>query len=212
MGSLEWLLFLKLSPEGSRGAPVYYDPRYDSQSNFPAAETQVERLLFWEGRHSNELMSPGTDNFDLTVFVKSFFSGYNLDNSTCICLRHQQGNRKLCFSSLPCPPRRSVKLLSAFVDVPFWSSNTPWPLEAPLCYSICPLTSLPSLLLLQIKVVTGLRLAGRVLPSMAAMGSFCHPDWWRWEAGWVWEWRASWCRHYWWPRSTSTHPAFTQTC
>lgn len=46
MGSLEQLLFLKLSPEGSRGAPVYYDPRYDSQSNFPAAQPQVERLLF----------------------------------------------------------------------------------------------------------------------------------------------------------------------
>lgn len=46
MGALEWILFLQPSPEGSGGAPVYYDPRYDSQSNFPAAETQVERLLF----------------------------------------------------------------------------------------------------------------------------------------------------------------------
>lgn len=46
MGSLEWLLFLKLYPEGSRGPPVYYDPRYDSLTNFPAAETQVERRLF----------------------------------------------------------------------------------------------------------------------------------------------------------------------
>lgn len=124
--------------------------------------------------------------------------------------QHQQRNLKLCFSS-SAALHHSVKLLSAFVAVPFWSCNTPWPPEAP-ADTVADLWLPPSPLLLQIRVPTGPRHAGQLLPSMVATGSCCLPDWGHWELGWVWEWRASWCHPYWWLRSTSTRPASTQTC
>lgn len=70
----------------------------------------------------------------------------------------------------------------------------------------------PSPLLFQIRALTGPRHAGQLLPFMGATGSSCLPDWGCWVAGWVSEWKASWCLRSWWPRSTSTHPASTQTC
>lgn len=39
---------------------MYYDPKYDSQSNFPAAKTRVERLHIREGRLTHEQMSSRT--------------------------------------------------------------------------------------------------------------------------------------------------------
>lgn len=127
-----------------------------------------------------------------------------------IYIYFQQRNQKLCFSS-SATLHHSVKLLSAFVAVPFWSCNTPWPLEAPTD-TVADLWPPPSPLLLQIRAPTGQRRAGQLLPSTAATGSCCLPDWGHWELGWVWEWRASWCHPYWWLRSTSTRPASTQTC
>lgn len=157
VGSLEApaVLVTKLKSWGHERASMYYDPEYDGQSNFPAAKKQLERLKIWEGRLTNELMpvlreSWGVGSVAANASIAHIWAhllclsslSSVLDKSDIFLLADsahlfsfQRRSQKLCFSS-SATLHHSVKFLSSFVAVPFWSCNTPWPLEAPLIQSL----------------------------------------------------------------------------
>lgn len=74
---------------------MYYDPKYDSQSNFPAAKIRVERLHIREGGLTNEQMDCwGVVSVAQNLHLSSpfmfeifsfFYYGKNIDDLVCIC-------------------------------------------------------------------------------------------------------------------------------